>query len=694
MTDLSLGYRPTGLAVGYSSPAVAEVAVISHDLQAIYWYELNIDGRFALTNRLKCSKQPRLITSFDANGDGRSEYITLSGDGLCLSVFKKKKGEFDERLIPFQTASQRFVVADINNNRRKDVILFGKSRAGATTLLARPDGSFEPGPTLFADISASDLKTTDLNKDGITDIVLTNWLSNQLVVFYGITNLIFSEQVTINLSDEPAEIDLTPVTREKTLLVAVTLSEARRIEVYAGNVLGEFRRIAGFSTPEKLAGVQFVDVNKDGFFDIVAGTGQGILVSLGTEHSFSDPIIFGAASSIAGYTVADIDGDKRNDVVLLDRDSRRLIGLANARPSGKVNWPSDYCVGGSPHGLAVRDFNGDGLVDIAVANAKSSTISVLYNEGEGRMSGQQAVTIAEYPTFVRAAFSAREPLRTLVTSHSKVEKLTFIRLTEEVNQSTAFSIPTGSDPYVVFASEDPLTQRLDLLVRYRRIRDGSVSLSSFEQLDGGQFIERSLRPMFPFAITALTVDDLTRNGKFDVIFSTHDKTTRQSTVHIGIAESGFDFKTTQSLFSYGDSTSSTRAIVTGYVNNDATKDILVSLGPPRNAILIAYGKGDGTFRESLAWIRGAYPVNDDAIVIQDVNNDDINDLVFVDGNKKGVVVLYGGEHGGFRSPISIVQGEGIRSVRVASLRQPKIQDLILSDADKGIVSIIYNPFRK
>ena len=34
----------------------------------------------------------------------------------------------------------------------------------------------------------------DANGDGINDVFLLNWLSDQLEVFYGITRMVFSEQ--------------------------------------------------------------------------------------------------------------------------------------------------------------------------------------------------------------------------------------------------------------------------------------------------------------------------------------------------------------------------------------------------------------------------------------------------------------------------------------------------------------------
>src|SRR4029453_2775333 len=63
---------------------------------------------------------------------------------------------------------------------------------------------------------------------------------------------------------------------------------------------------------------------------------------------------------------------------------------------GTLGAPS-IDAGNSPLGAAAADFNGDGNVDLAVANRDDNTVSVLRGDGEGGMSVSQIVPVATAP---------------------------------------------------------------------------------------------------------------------------------------------------------------------------------------------------------------------------------------------------------------------------------------------------------
>ena len=310
------------------------------------------------------------------------------------------------------------------------------------------------------------------------------------------------------------------------------------------------------------------------------------------------------------------------------------------------------------------------------------------------MDGQRSVPLPENPVFVKTVSSPHTRKQTLITTHSNVDRIAVVELDENIRTSNTFTIPTSSNPYVLFAKEDPVNKQLEVLVRNTNPEDGSLSLSMFEQIGVGQFIERSLRPNLPDRITALTVDDLTQNGMYDLILVTHDSVSRNSTLSIGLGGQDFNFKTMKSLFEYEDSTVCSRNIISGYVDGDAFKDIVVILGSPRNALAIAFGRGNGTFRDSLEWIEGIQPLDDDAFILRDVNGDGDVDITLIDRGRESVVVLYGRSRGVFERPVSICSSAGVTSIRVASLRKYRVQDLILSNTVKGTISLLFDPFTK
>jgi hypothetical protein len=693
-TDRSLGYSPRSLTVTRAAAGRGgEIAILSGDSPVLHVVTLAREGTLADTESIALPGPQESVSLFEDERQGKPSYLLVAQDGMEISIVHRSPHKTTLQTFHTPVRVQRVTTADINNDKLKDLLFFGKSTAGVATLLGKADGTFTEGPLLFPEISVSDMHTMDLNGDGITDVMLLSWLSNECMVFYGITDTVFSEQVTIQLPGEPADLGATEVTRDRRIRAAITIPNEERIVCLTGNSAGEFEVDGSIPTPPRPAGIVLTDVNGDGLPDVISSTSEGVMVSLAQgERSFTQPAFFGEGDPETLWGVSDLTGDRQPDLVIARRAKAQLYVVANAHHSSPFAWHGQYMVGASPHGVCLADFNGDGLPDVAVANTRSSTLSLLLNRGEGRFDGQISLSVEDHPVYLRSTPAHSREGYTLLVSHPRRDLITVVNLFGDLTHPAFYAMPTGDNPYVLRANDDPRTRKFEILVRYKNERDASLSLSLFEQLSGKLFLERNLHAKVPHRIMALTAADII--GHNDLVVATHDRASGLSAVSLVRSSGKFEFKNVQPLFSFVDSTSSVRSLLCRSSAGSPTSEIYVVLGEPRNAIGVSRATAPGTFSDSLLWIRDVRLRDDASIDFQDVDGDSVHDVTVLDAGKKAIVVYYGTRDGRFEPPSVICAAPDARGFAIGSLVEHGRRDLVLTHGAQGTVSMLFHPFRR
>ena len=91
---------------------------------------------------------------------------------------------------------------------------------------------------------------------------------------------------------------------------------------------------------------------------------------------------FAAGRSPQSVAVGDFNGDGVEDLavaILNPASVSVLLGNGDGTFQAAVNFGAGF----APQSVAVGDFNGDGVQDLAVANARSHNVSVLLGNGDG-----------------------------------------------------------------------------------------------------------------------------------------------------------------------------------------------------------------------------------------------------------------------------------------------------------------------
>src|SRR5438309_1429738 len=129
------------------------------------------------------------------------------------------------------------------------------------------------------------------------------------------------------------------------------------------------------------------DFNGDGKPDLAVANGSSpggsvsLLLGRG-DGTFQTAVSYAAGAAPHSVAVGDFNGDGRVDLAVANAGGGNVSVLLG-RGDGTFQPAANYDVGASPYSVAVGDFNGDGMADLAVANTGAGTISVLLGRGDG-----------------------------------------------------------------------------------------------------------------------------------------------------------------------------------------------------------------------------------------------------------------------------------------------------------------------
>lgn len=160
------------------------------------------------------------------------------------------------------------------------------------------------------------------------------------------------------------------------------------VVVLLGDGAGGFPRSLVTHPVDAASALVIADATGDGRLDVVVTGFEGSRVAVlpnnglaGLGPAISLPVGPGGHNPV-GVAVGDLTGDGVADLVTANPRSVSVSVLAGDGIGGfRSGLQSPYPVGnGSPAGAAVGDLNGDGLLDVVVADAELGTVIVLLNQ--------------------------------------------------------------------------------------------------------------------------------------------------------------------------------------------------------------------------------------------------------------------------------------------------------------------------
>ncbi len=241
----------------------------------------------------------------------------------------------------------------------------------------------------------------DVNEDGINDVVLVTTGGGNLVTLIGqgaagVGNGNFAAPVNVTTGGSPSCLALYDVNGDGILDAIVGAQLDNTLQLHLGLGTGSVGN-GTFGAATTLATLGFpptsiavADFDEDGIADLAIGGGFSNVVTLkgnGTagvpNGTFAAPVSISTISQSRGVLAYDLNGDGITDLAVTGSSVRLLFGNGTGgKGDGTFTLsPTAYSVGSTPSQMATGDFNLDGIVDLAVCNSGSNTISILLGNG-------------------------------------------------------------------------------------------------------------------------------------------------------------------------------------------------------------------------------------------------------------------------------------------------------------------------
>jgi hypothetical protein len=284
----------------------------------------------------------------------------------------------------------------VNQDGKLDVVV--ARGGGITVLLGQGDGVFRHAPqgSIKLPKPCTELVTGDLDGDGKLDLALANHDSYGVMLLTGDGSGGFAlaphSPVIMKEGQSPHThgLDAGDVNGDGKLDLVSVNSNDHDVSVALNDGKGGFTRAASpFAVGRSPYPGALGDVNGDGHLDIVSTSSarqasQGamtVLLGDGRGDFRGGPVPLRTASP--GFVaVADVNGDKKSDLVASHLESRELTVLIGDGKGGFTeNTGSPFDLGHSAWQLAVRDLNGDGKADVAAAAGDG--VRVMLGDGQG-----------------------------------------------------------------------------------------------------------------------------------------------------------------------------------------------------------------------------------------------------------------------------------------------------------------------
>ena len=342
----------------------------------------------------------------DLNDDNKPDVATASNNSNLVSIFQNISSpgnvNFSGQTFLINAHTLHVRCGDLNGDGRPDLV-FSEGSDGARIFVLTNNGSFNFSlqSITLTGLKVKQLAISDLDLDGLQDIVVTNTGGNRLTILPNTSrgSISFAAPVSIAISqasstDALAIADLNGDSYPEIVTSQYQADNENKLFILRNQGSFSFDQSKILAVNKAVSNIRIADLNADSKPDLAIArlTGSDISVYLNNsagELSFQAPMFYVTETLPVSMDFADFDGDDKLDIavgsiaksVSVLNNTTPGAGTATFAPVIKLN--STY----TNRNLRNVDVDGDGKPDIVFTSVDdfsgvptpSSKISVLRN---------------------------------------------------------------------------------------------------------------------------------------------------------------------------------------------------------------------------------------------------------------------------------------------------------------------------
>jgi len=394
-----------------------------------------------------------------------------------------------------------------------------------------------------------------------------------LTVFCGCSSDDKKESTDLAMQDQgPVEV-LEQDSVQETITASVT--SALRGDPCVDEMFELSQQVYGTGTEPYFVAVG--DLDSDGNLDLAVANRSGgdvvILMGDGTGV-FSTAANFGTFDMPNSIAIGDLDKDTNPDLVVTNSNwGIDIVSVRMGNGAGGFGGGGDYVAGTGPYSVALGYLDGDGNLDLAVANMYDNNVSVMLGDGAGGFAAAVDHAVGTGPFSVAIEDLDGDSNMDLVTANYFSDDASVLMGDGTGNFAAAVHYGAGSGPRSVAIDDLDKDGNPDLAVANLSSNDVSVLLGNGD----GTFGPDSTHNVGT-GPESVAINDLDDDGNPDLVTANRD--TDNVSVLLGDGAGGF-----ATAENYGTNEYPVHASI-GDFDNDGAPDLAVANAHSHNVTVL------------------------------------------------------------------------------------------------------------